>query len=475
LQNNTANGSPGDNGDLNNNGDGSSTCNSNTYGRIPNGFMYGTEYTTEDINRAIASGDPWNIVPSRDTNGHGTFIAGVACGSRIEEKNFSGVAPLTTICMVKCKEAKKALKEFYGINTDEPVYSETDIMIAIDYLRKKAIEISKPLVICFGMGTNSGGHTNGGILGNVLREIGDYRGVAVVTSCGNEANTSRHYRSGMLATGEDVEVEIRSGSHYGFTLELWSEAPQIVSVGIISPSNEYSGKTVARHGEKRTVNFIFEDTTVNIEYSLLSYESGDECIQMRFKNPSEGIWKIRVFNETKGNASFNMWLPIKDFLPETTYFLSADPDITLCDPSNNTGLISVAYYDSLNDSIAVNSGRGFTRNGNIKPDFAAPGINIYGPLPRLGNIYPANEEQRDITTMYGYQSGSSIAAAITAGVAAMLLEWGVIRGNDYSMDTVAVQKYLIRGADSNGVTEPNRLWGNGKLNIYDVFERLRGN
>lgn len=433
------------------------------------------EYTNDDINAALASENPWSLVQTRDFDGHGTFIAGVACGSLIEEKYFSGVAPLTTICVVKCKEAKNGLKAFYNIETEEPVYAETDILIAIEYLMKKAAEANMPIILCFGMGTNLGGHISGNILGEILRTVGDRKGVAVVTACGNEGNTNRHYSSDVLTPGEDVEVEIRSGSRHGFTLELYSDSPQILSVSITSPSGEYSGKTIARHGEKRRVSFILEDTVVNIEYSLLSYESGDEFVQMRFQNPAEGIWKIRVFNETRGNAYFNMWLPIRNFLPSTTYFLEADPNTTLCCPSNNVNLISVSYYDSLNRSIAVESSRGFTRNGSIKPDFAAPGINVYGPLPRLGDIYPLSEQEKDLTALYGYRSGSSMAAAVTAGAAALLMEWGILRGNDPNMDTVIIQKYLIRGADSDGVTEANKLWGNGTLNVYDVFERLRGN
>lgn len=432
-------------------------CNNLKYGRIPEGFTYGVEYNNEEINEAINSISPWEIVPSRDTNGHGTFIAGVACGSLIEENNFAGVAPLTTICVVKCKEAKSTLKSFYQISTNEPVYSEADILVAVDYLLDKAARIDIPLIICIGLGTNQGGHTNGGILGNVLAEIGNFNGVGVVTSCGNEANSGRHYRSEMIEAGGDTEVEIRSGGTSGFTLELWNYAPQVMSVGIISPSGEYSGKTFARYGERRKVNFILENTVVYIEYRLLAYESGDECIQMRFQSPSEGIWKIRVFNETRGSAFFDMWLPISNFLSDTTYFLKPDPDVTLCEPSNNQNLVSVSYYDSANGSIAINSSRGFTRDGKVKPDFAAPGIGIYGPLPRIGNIYPATEEERKNTARYDYKSGSSMAAAITSGIAAMLMEWGVLRGNDITMDTVSIQKYLIRG--SNGTEEPNRLWG----------------
>lgn len=418
------------------------------------------------------SDNPWTIVPSRDTNGHGTFIAGVACGNRIEEKNFAGAAPLADICIVKCKEAKQSLKNFYRITTDEAVYAENDILLAVRYLWNVSRRNNKPLVICIGMGTAMGGHRQGGILGRFLQTIGDYRGVAVVTSGGNEANTSHHYRSGMIAPDTDIQVEVRVGSNNGFTLELWSEAPFLYSLGLISPNGEYSGKIQAGLGEKRRINFILDATVVDVEYLLLAYESGDECIQLRFDNPSQGIWNIRVFNENTLTGFFDMWLPIRNFLPETTYFLQADPDVTLCDPSNNTGLISVAYYNSSNRSVAVNSGRGYTRSGDIKPDFASPGIDIYGPLPLIGNKYPENEEERILLSRYGYMNGSSAATAIAAGAAALLLEWGIIKENDITMDTVTIQKYFIRGANSSGMTGTNRLWGNGTLDLYGVFESL---
>ena len=142
-------------------------------------------------------------------------------------------------------------------------------------------------------------------------------------------------------------------------------------------------------------------------------------------------------------------------------------------PSNNQNLVSVSYYDSANNSIAINSSRGFTRDGKIKPDFAAPGIGIYGPLPRIGNIYPATEEERKRTARYDYKSGSSMAAAITSGISAMLMEWGALRGNDITMDTVSIQKYLIRG--SNGIEEPNRLWGDYVIIVsYIIMPGAKG-
>ena len=136
----------------------------------------------------------------------------------------------------------------------------------------------------------------GGILGKLLSDYGDYRGFLVVTAGGNEANTSHHYMNDPISSGNEVEVEIRVGNNEGgFTMELWAATTELYSVGLISPGGEYSGKTQARLGEKRQVNFLFEGTTVYIEYLLVSFEDGDECIRLRFQNPTEGIWRIRVF------------------------------------------------------------------------------------------------------------------------------------------------------------------------------------
>lgn len=439
----------------------------------PEGINFGREYTTEELNEAIASDDPWSLVPSRDENGHGTFLAGVACGNRDDSKEFSGVAPLASICVVKCKEAKQNLREYYHVQGSEPCYAESDIMLGVRYLWNQAVKREMSLVICLGMGTNLGGHNRGGMLGEMLAYYGDYRGTFVVTGVGNEANMSHHYRSEMVPAGESTEVELRVGpGRGGFTMELWSDAPNLYSVGLISPSGEYSGKTVARLGERSTIRFLFEQTTVQIEYLLISYESGDECIRMRFSEPQEGIWRLRVFNENKLGSSFHIWLPIRNFITDETYFLQADPDTTICDPANNYNIISIAYYNSVTRGISIDSGRGYNRIGLVKPDIAAPGIEILGPLPEIGTevLPPAERAER---ARYGYQSGSSVATALTAGTVALIVEWGLVRRNDISMDTLTVQKYLIQGANPAGNEIPNRTWGNGLLDLFGVFDVLR--
>lgn len=442
--------------------------------QVPDGFSYGREYSQEEITAALASDDPWSVVPSRDTNGHGTFLAGVACGNQIVEKDFTGVAPLSSICVVKCKEAKSTLRDYYHISGTEVCYSEADIMLAVRYLWNQAGKREMPIVICIGIGTSQGGHNRGGILGELLQSYGDYLGTVVVAAAGNEANTSHHYRSELIEPGNSTDVELRVGEQEeGFTMELWSDAPDLYSIGLISPSGEYSGKTVARIGEQATIRFLLENTVVNIEYLLISNEGGDECIRIRFRNPQEGIWRIRVFNENSQSGSFHIWLPIRNFLSADTYFLQSNTDTTICDPANNASIITVTYFNGSNQSVSVDSSRGYNRLGLIRPDIVAPGIEILGPLPGIGNPAAFTPEEWRNEARFAYQSGSSIAAAVTAGAACLLLEWGFDRRNDITMDTVKVQKYLIRGANRDGMEFPNRLWGNGQLDLFGVFDALR--
>lgn len=167
-----------------------------------------------------------------------------------------------------------------------------------------------------------------------------------------------------------------------------------------------------------------------------------------------------------------MWLPMRSFIKEETQFLMANPDTTICDPGNNTGVITAAYYNDINQSSAIESGRGYTRVGNIKPDFAAPGVDILSPLPFVGN-YPTTNAEREERARYGYRTGASMAGAVTAGVAALLVQWAFVEENDVAMDTIKAKKYLIRGTDREGLTIPDRIWGNGILNLYGAFDNLR--
>ena len=135
---------------------------------------YGTAYSQEELNQALGMEDPFSLVPSRDENGHGTFLAGVAAGSALPQQSFSGAAPEALIAIVKLKPAKEYLKEIFYVTGSAPAYQSTDIMLGIRYLILLADALKKPLVICIGLGSNQGSHSGSSPLDSMLSVTDQY-------------------------------------------------------------------------------------------------------------------------------------------------------------------------------------------------------------------------------------------------------------------------------------------------------------
>lgn len=428
-------------------------------GPMPENTSYGTEYTQEMINEALASANPYDIVPSEDTQGHGTVMAGIAAGGYDAANDFTGAAPEASIAVVKLKPAKNYLRSYYLVKDEAPAFQENDIMMGLRYLLETARALGKPLVVVLGVGTSSGDHNGLSYLNSYMNDIGDLRGCCMVSACGNEGNEGGHYL-GRIEPGEmyeDVEIRVDS-SENGFITELWGRTPDIFSVGILTPAGERIEQIPPRYGQVQTIDFVLEPTQVYIQYKLVESSSGDSLISMRFQNPTPGVWTIRVFGENLVYRTYNMWLPISGFLTEGTYFLKPEPDTTVTSPGDTNTCVNVAAYNHNNDSIYYASGRGFTPSGRIVPDIAAPGVNVYAPI---------------VGGRFGLRSGTSVAAAHAAGAAALLMEWGIYRQNNLNMDTTEIKKYLIRGAKRReDIVYPNTLWGFGTLDLYNVFQSL---
>lgn len=429
-------------------------------GTHPQGIEFGSEYTREDIDRALQSENPYSIVPTKDTQGHGTFMAGVACGSEDVENNFIGAANESQIAVVKLKKAKKYLRDFYLIEENvQDVYQENDIMQAVTYLRNLSRRESKPLVLVLGLGTGSGQRSGGSALSQQLNDLGEMIGCCVVTCAGNEGNARLHYKGSVLNKEyEDVELRVGEGTN-GFTMELWGNSPDIISVAFISPSGEMISRIPARVGQSDTVEFLLEKSKIDISYSLVEAGGGVELIFMRFIDPTPGVWIIRVYGNNILEGDYNIWLPIKQFIDKETYFLKPNPDITLTVPSTTQATITVAAYDNMTNALFTYSSRGFTRTNEIKPDITAPGVNVYGP---------------GINNNYVRKSGTSVAAALVAGNCAQLMQWGIVEKNETQMKTNYIKNFLIRGAirDRN-IVYPSKEWGYGKVNVYEAFSILR--
>ena len=423
--------------------------------------LYGTQYTAEEINLALNSDNPASIVPTRDENGHGTFLASIAAGNRDERAGFSGAAPQASIAMVKLKPAKQYLRDFYLIQDGAEAYQENDIMMGVSYLYFLARKYSMPLVVCIPLGTNMGSHMGMSRLGQYLNQVSLSNGSAVITAAGNETGARHHFRAVMDADTDEVTAELRVGEREaGFSMELWAENMGAYTVGFISPTGEVAREiSVPLRGEN-TGSFLLEQTQITVYTQIADVSSGSQFIFMRFENPMSGIWRILIRNSLDIRETFHIWLPVRGFISDETYFLRPDPDTTITDPGNARYPITVTAYDHTKNSIYIHASRGYSLSGQIKPDLAAPGVNILG----------ASVSGRRLTRM----SGTSVSAAHLAGAAAILLNWGVLNANYPYLNTPVLKSIFVRGAQRNpALTYPNREFGYGTLNLYEAFLHLR--
>lgn len=424
-------------------------------GKPPEGLPYGSEYTAEDINQALHSENPETVVPSRDLSGHGTYVASVACGSADVENQFQGAAPEAEIVMVKLKEAKQYLKDFYFISS-EACYQENDILSGLFYLHQLARKEQKPLIICLAMATSMGGHSGASPVPAYMEVLGNSSMIGLVAGAGNEADKRHHYLENIRENaGEKLEINVGNGVT-GFTMEIWTEIPNVITVSVRSPTGTDSGQ-ISIGTQNRVYDFILEQTRVSITYRFLEENTTAQIVLLQFDRPLNGIWEVNVYGMQIGDGVVHAWLPQEAFLDGEVFFLRSNPDYTVMAPGNTGAVACAAYYNGRDKSVAVSSGRGYTRTNLIKPDFATPGINVLGI---------------NLRGQFVGRSGSSVATAITAGAEALLMEWLVRR--DGTPDSIQLKNLLILGTQrTDGREYPNREWGYGTLDLYQTFDVLR--
>lgn len=428
-------------------------------GNPPNGYLYGSQYTEEEINRALQSEDPYQIVPTRDDIGHGTFLAGVTAGDdKTGGDEYRGGAPDALIAMVKLRPAKAYLKTFYLIREDAISYQENDFIAGISYLLQIALELQRPLVICVGVGDNTGAHDGTTIVERYLNSLSGVENLVIVVAAGNEANSGHHF-SGNIATGQrqDVEMNVADGE-VGFIVNVWANKSDRLAVSMRSPIGQVIEKVPIIPNRARTYRFSLEQTIITVIYNYPEPQTGAENIIIRFENPTPGLWALTIYGEEIIQGIYNIWLPRNGFIADETRFLRSDALITVGIPSTGENMITIGAYDYIDQSVYVGSGRGPRADGQIKPELIAPGVNIEGP--RIGGGY---------TTFVG----TSSAAAITAAAAALLMQWAVIEGNLQQMNTRIARGILIRGAARRrGGDYPNPAEGYGRLDLRSSISSI---
>ena len=421
---------------------------------------YGAVFSAAEINRALTAGDPLSVVPSADPTGHGTFLAGIAVGKESSTDNFRGVAPDASLIVVRLKTAKQDLRELFLLPADADVYQEDDIMLAISFVLSCSGQMDTlPVSLCIGLGTNLGSHSGTSPLSQYADRIARQFAVCISIAAGNEGNARHHYRGVHTPEKKEDIAELRvAEGETGFSLELWGRSLAPYQVTLQSPSGESARITPSRFQSSTTIRYIFTQSAIYVTTIPLDPQSGAQMLFLRFLTPESGLWRITVTTDTQAEVFYDLWLPARGLVRENTYFLRSTPLQTVASPGSSLSSITYTAYDYRNSSLYLEASRGFTPIMSIKPDLAAPGVGLIGPLP--GGRFQE-------------RSGTSLAAAHGAGAAALFFEWAIIRQNAPSLNGLGVKNFFIRSARrSTDLTYPNREWGYGILNLYHTFSTL---
>lgn len=424
------------------------------YGRTPDGFPIGTEYTEEEINRALNSSvlERYGLIPSRDLTGHGTAVAGIAAG-RSADGLYTGAAPEAELIIVKL-----------GLPREEGFPRTTEIMRGVTYALRKARQLNMPLVINLSFGNSYGSHDGSSLLERFLDNASEIGRTVICVGSGNEGAARGHFAGNITRDGR---VELAVGNYErNLNIQLWKNYCDVFRIRLQAPGGEEAELSTNIQGGKYTLEL--EQTRILVYLGEpLPYAVAQEIyldmIPAEGSYINAGIWTIRLEPVVTVTGQYYLYLPAGSGIGESTGFYRATPQVTLTIPSTAAKVITVGAYDQVYDSYADFSGRGYadsTRTigvaaaGLTKPDLVAPGVNIQAP---------------DVYGSFTPVTGTSFAAPIVSGAAALLMEWGIVRGNDPFLYGEKVKAYFRKGARPlRGETEyPNDRVGYGKLCVAE--------
>lgn len=413
-------------------------------GNPPVGYEIGTEYTREMINESLQSGQ--RLVPSRDVSGHGTAVAGVAAGNgRNSEGVYRGVASESELVIVKL-----------GAPRSGGFPRTTELMQALNYVIDVAVEEGKPVAVNISIGNTYGSHDGTSLLERFIDDIAGYGRTVICVGSGNEGTSAGHTQ-GQLAEGATEEIQIAvQAREPTLNVQIWKSYVDEVGIVLVAPSGERVGPIRQVLGPQR---FTLGATEILLYYGEPNPYSVRQEIYIDFLPEEDyidaGVWRILLEPERIIDGKYQMWLPSQSALNVGTAFLYPNPELTLTIPSTSSKVITVGAYDARTLSYANFSGRG---EGLGKPDLVAPGVDITTAAVGGG---------------YTEVSGTSFATPFVTGSAALLMEWGIIKGNDPYLYGEKVKAYLRRGARSLSgfVDYPNDEVGYGALCVRDSIPR----
>mgnify|MGYP003369235871 FL=1 len=417
-------------------------------GNPPKGYVTGSEYTEEEINEALSLSETEGrrLVPVRDISGHGTAVLGIAAGNgRASFGENRGVAYKSGIIAVKL-----------GVPREDSFPRTTELIQAVDYLVRQSLELGMPMAINLSFGNNYGSHRGDSLLETYLNSVSNMGRLCICTGTGNNGNQALH-TGGNIRTGEIQEIELGvSPYEAALNVQLWKHYEDAMEIYLENPAGERIGPLYENLGPQR---YRAGDTELLIYYGKPGPYFVTQEIYIDFiptgNYVDSGVWKIILRGKDIKDGEYFLWLPGGNVLNPLTSFYLPRAEGTLTIPSTALRLISVGAYDSRSDVYADFSGRGSSFLPYGKPDFVAPGVDITAPRPGGS---------------YGSFTGTSFAAPFATGACALLMEWGIVRGNDPFLYGEKVKAYLRRGARRlPGYEEfPNETVGWGE----DVIIRL---
>lgn len=404
--------------------------------RPPAGYLLGVEFDADQINRALeaqTAQQQYEMLPSIDTNGHGTAVAGIAAGN---SPAYQGVAPEAELLIVKL-----------GLPDASSFPRTTEIMRAVTYAINKAVELQMPLVINLSFGNTYGAHDGSSLIERFLDNAAEIGRTVICVGAGNEGNSGGHLAGSLLqeqSFARPVSVEL-AVADYERTLnvQLWKNYCDKYRIFLRSPGGQEVQLPQMVNGGKYTLRL--EQTEILVYFGepapyAVAEEIYFEMLPWGRNYINSGVWTIRIEPMQIVTGRYYFYLPSAVVRAGGTGFYRSTPDVTLTIPATAAKVISVGAYDSVYEAYADFSGRGYAdanrtigvvAAGLAKPDLAAPGVGIIAP---------------DIYGGYTPVTGTSFSTPIVSGSCALLMEWGIVRGNDPFLYGEKVKAYLRAGS-----------------------------